>query len=520
MRASVPRANFPQIAQVLAAPTGCSFVPMVKSCLIRDGGSEMFAGRWADDEVPHAAEEMLRVLDAAGCDITDERSLQMGMVAHHAALLVSAHRTRNTSVAPARKSRTGRNEPCPCGSGRKYKKCCLDADRGLSADNDSALVELAPEILPRLWDDHAMVKDCVLLGQIIDRDPAFVNAGFSPEKVAAFMDRLFGQEASPFGDANLDEDERGRAVDDLAVRYMRESGDRRATRGVQEKLLDAVRRAKSKDELRALATGVCLALRAEVTKDPEDNLLGIILFRRTLFAVARPTQIVKKLLDRLSMDEDELRRLVDANDPSINEKIESAVNELSASELKALEAVFEKRDENLWDTIVADKFPVPMPVATQMALLGRLTSASSKKTPSQEDFRAIVNAFCEELIEDDYALYGQMLDRWLGDSSGQPGRIVDAVKLMRELCAIKSIKDWLPRLLVHDIRTKRRVPFDEEEQHFVEAGDFGTLSEFIAEYSSWLKTKGYAGMADRLLLSWKDCDASSREMLLRNASAA
>ena len=23
---------------------------------------------------------------------------------------------------------TGRNDPCPCGSGKKYKKCCLDAD--------------------------------------------------------------------------------------------------------------------------------------------------------------------------------------------------------------------------------------------------------------------------------------------------------------------------------------------------------------------------------------------------------
>jgi hypothetical protein len=22
--------------------------------------------------------------------------------------------------------KTGRNEPCPCGSGRKYKKCCLN----------------------------------------------------------------------------------------------------------------------------------------------------------------------------------------------------------------------------------------------------------------------------------------------------------------------------------------------------------------------------------------------------------
>jgi hypothetical protein len=27
--------------------------------------------------------------------------------------------------SPARKAKAGRNEPCPCGSGKKYKKCCL-----------------------------------------------------------------------------------------------------------------------------------------------------------------------------------------------------------------------------------------------------------------------------------------------------------------------------------------------------------------------------------------------------------
>lgn len=27
---------------------------------------------------------------------------------------------------PARKTKIGRNEPCPCGSGKKYKKCCLN----------------------------------------------------------------------------------------------------------------------------------------------------------------------------------------------------------------------------------------------------------------------------------------------------------------------------------------------------------------------------------------------------------
>jgi len=25
-------------------------------------------------------------------------------------------------------TKIGRNEPCPCGSGRKYKKCCLGKD--------------------------------------------------------------------------------------------------------------------------------------------------------------------------------------------------------------------------------------------------------------------------------------------------------------------------------------------------------------------------------------------------------
>jgi tetratricopeptide (TPR) repeat protein len=37
--------------------------------------------------------------------------------------------------------RTGRNDPCPCGSGKKYKHCCLDKDRA---------AELAPAVRQRL----------------------------------------------------------------------------------------------------------------------------------------------------------------------------------------------------------------------------------------------------------------------------------------------------------------------------------------------------------------------------------
>jgi SEC-C motif len=36
-------------------------------------------------------------------------------------------------VAPAQ-HKVGRNEPCPCGSGKKYKKCCIDAEEVRSAN--------------------------------------------------------------------------------------------------------------------------------------------------------------------------------------------------------------------------------------------------------------------------------------------------------------------------------------------------------------------------------------------------
>ena len=35
-------------------------------------------------------------------------------------------------------ARIGRNEPCPCGSGRKYKRCCLWKDKADSAEAGAA----------------------------------------------------------------------------------------------------------------------------------------------------------------------------------------------------------------------------------------------------------------------------------------------------------------------------------------------------------------------------------------------
>jgi hypothetical protein len=72
----------------------------------------------------------------------------------------------------------GRNEPCPCGSGRKYKKCCLVTSVApyTQADRDLALQKLLGAIHP---DDmveahtHVMGKHLALLEQWTD--PALVD---------------------------------------------------------------------------------------------------------------------------------------------------------------------------------------------------------------------------------------------------------------------------------------------------------------------------------------------------------
>ena len=41
---------------------------------------------------------------------------------------VKEHPYHPTPSKPVTADKTGRNEPCPCGSGKKYKKCCFEAE--------------------------------------------------------------------------------------------------------------------------------------------------------------------------------------------------------------------------------------------------------------------------------------------------------------------------------------------------------------------------------------------------------
>ncbi|MCI0659165.1 MAG: SEC-C domain-containing protein, partial [Acidobacteria bacterium] len=44
----------------------------------------------------------------------------------------------------------GRNAPCPCGSGKKYKKCCLPASSGRDFDSYADLRMTEGLLVPQL----------------------------------------------------------------------------------------------------------------------------------------------------------------------------------------------------------------------------------------------------------------------------------------------------------------------------------------------------------------------------------
>jgi SEC-C motif len=476
----------------------------------------MPAGYATDAEIVSTA-RMVQVLADAGYDPSSDREMQMGLTAFHAALLVCANASRPSPVHLAKKARAGRNDPCPCGSGKKYKKCCLDVDRPLSvADDRGLLIKFGPDVVPRLWsgdhDGEELCEDYERLADIMDRDPAFASIGFSPDEVSAFMLRATESEPALVEALKNDQDTRKPALDALGARFLREYSRDFGRSKIKDKCVEAARRATSNDEVRALATGICLSLIAEASDDPADDPLAVILFRKALFNAAWTARIVGRMMNRRPAEADELCRLIEANDPSTSEKLEAAANELSPSEMEILRANFDKLHRGVWDTIAAGEFPVPLPLATQLALFGRLYDVASAETPSRDAVTEAIAAASGDLIEEDYVQFAQMLDRWLhGNNEEGSSKIVEAVRMMRNLCAMRMIDDFAPTLFIRCLRDKLQIPFDDEERRFIEgASGAGGRLEFMTQYSAWLRMRGYPAMADRLVQRWK-IDARSQD---------
>lgn len=85
--------------------------------------------------------------------------------------------------------KTGRNEPCPCGSGRKYKKCCLIKEkpslpvRPRQHELDDLAIHFIQSHLPSAWTSEEIRKDYGkdLRVEIFDPHPTVGNIATNRE---------------------------------------------------------------------------------------------------------------------------------------------------------------------------------------------------------------------------------------------------------------------------------------------------------------------------------------------------
>jgi len=58
-----------------------------------------------------------------------------------------------------KRMRWGRNWPCLCGSGKKYKVCCLSEIDSLTESDDNASVTKLPEDIQKMIDAHRKAEE-------------------------------------------------------------------------------------------------------------------------------------------------------------------------------------------------------------------------------------------------------------------------------------------------------------------------------------------------------------------------
>lgn len=61
-------------------------------------------------------------------------------------------------------AKTGRNDPCPCGSGNKYKKCCLMKDEAAEREQLAAAVQPPALHLPGVAEEYTVTPAATYYG--------------------------------------------------------------------------------------------------------------------------------------------------------------------------------------------------------------------------------------------------------------------------------------------------------------------------------------------------------------------
>ena len=438
------------------------------------------------------SDQMFEVLKAAGYDLADEGKVHLALTAYMVAELVLSAAEGEAGAGqagrPARR-RIGRNERCPCGSGKKYKRCCLKKDQAASARLPSGGLGLAA-IIPRLHDLDMMSRDLITLGELLETDPELRKIRFSRSRVASFIASL-----------DLDPDETALSaedVDELAHRYFLEVEGGELPAGVDGKLLGAASRVTGADRLRSLAFGLLLFHSCSTDKEGPNPLVGA-LFRISGREVAQTNDLVLELMGSFGGVQ-ELTRRIEQGGSGISDELGSVLERMPQEQRRSLEEIVSAEQDRLTETLLNGDFPVYLPLATVLPAISRvyqLKEATGDRERNTEELQALILGCVNGIEPEDLRLYTELLERWLGDHPDEDLQSVVAVRQVHSLASTGDLYpfDW-PLMLaffkgVHLGEIPGEAPLIEA------AGKDPWDPAFLADYAAFLEHKGFPSLARR-----------------------
>lgn len=84
----------------------------------------MIKGKLKDPEIKKRFIEIAKRMEKDGVDFKSIRQMKKWMKEHEAELKAEQAGGVKVQTVVHEGPKIGRNDPCPCGSGKKYKKCC------------------------------------------------------------------------------------------------------------------------------------------------------------------------------------------------------------------------------------------------------------------------------------------------------------------------------------------------------------------------------------------------------------
>lgn len=455
-----------------------------------------------DAETAQFMEGMQAQLAEAGYDLSRDKDLEFGMLAYNSAFMMMDRAGARSKKAS--KKKVGRNAPCPCGSGKKYKKCCLTDSHAADQLRRQLNSSLHPPatMIPCLTDAQKFTADMSKLENLLLDDPALRKVRFNEDRVE--LHYIDNRPADP----PEDPDDFLEMLDRLSFDYVAKHKETEVFEQCREALLEASKRSPTMRVMRALCLGDVL-----LTLGGEGNLMAICLYR-----IALGNQVERKNAEHDLMEKVKgviSRGGIEPTPDAVKKAVfdERLADQLLAEDDGSLAALVKdtgNKLEELRDNICEGYFPILAPTAALLPLYVAATVAARRgETIGQKQTEELVQRILDDWGDDDTRLYASLLSEWLQMDDGSDPDVTAKVRLLHSMAQIGGLSPITADLVYGSVTTGRLAMTDWEAKMEPDAGPEaedgvpGLSAEFLEAYGDAMLEHGYKDIA---LRAWKLCE--------------